>query len=816
MGKGTIISELGSGKYNVQINYNKDRYNYIVSLIDKNILSIEDKINTLTPGTTEYSLANLEKTALEKKKEYIINNFPDDETIEMWCVDLSLGVTGEVPTIEIPGESTNIQLAPHFDGPVYSGASDGQLMPTISMTPEQAFYNLAILPGWQKWKPTYRYGNIISIDTVENKCDVNLETTLSSQQDLDVNQSTALSDVVFDYMDCDHLAFSVGDDIVVKFVGQNWDNPVVVGFKTDPKSCSRRLVVVYGDQEEYLDITGIDEGTPFEVETVTCTDTGYGSITYPTLTRLYGDFTMCFSGVVTGDTSGASATVTSAIEGYYKRLYNAKLPSGLAYTGASSLIGPLDNSPMSEYAADGYGSTGKEWTKTYYDLSVSVFVFHTTTPGLGTDVWDATAMYKGRKVTWPSGVFQAGFYFARSVCTQATCTTADAWTETFVGFDIWDEYEPESEEIRIFASFISDQEETLYVYMLDEVNAAFELVSSIPSSVRSDKFDPAYNPERHVRLIGLDERTVFWCDMERSGTYYEESLSTLTITEHVESSSGYIVGAVWDHINKQLHFATSDVAETGDEHYSNTTTSLSNEIFYKYGVPISQGYYTYGYYTYHEAEHCSTFDYELSDGEIITIWHGKRTEGGPGSDVWSGALTDVEREYTADTDYGNFTIDGSTYDKGTYRIGSQSTGVISTEEYGGLCVGSLPAVTESWDTVPLEEYNGLAQYSLTGLFVDVNGSVSATYETRTADSEGNFGDWSSETYGSKSESASGFPHDAGWNAILLEGQDFVSIGEITPYGAAMVRIDIASDEKTSEGSIIYSFGAIDRVFYIQL
>jgi hypothetical protein len=54
---------------------------------------------------------------------------------------------------------------------------------------------------------------------------------------LQVNQGD-LGWITFDYMDCDSLAFSIGDRVVVQFSGQNWEAPVIIGFESHPKPCT--------------------------------------------------------------------------------------------------------------------------------------------------------------------------------------------------------------------------------------------------------------------------------------------------------------------------------------------------------------------------------------------------------------------------------------------------------------------------------------------------------------------------------------------------------------------------------------------------
>jgi hypothetical protein len=197
---------------------------------------LESKIETMEEGV-EKEIAVLKKVALEKRKAYLQGvDVPDGPVVAAWCADLTEDLSGEVGTIEIPGERESVNIQPGYDGnAAYNAARDGQLQPAIAGTPESAFYNLALLPGWQKWKPTYRFGTVTAIDG--DICDVSLEAATSSQQNMNINQSVTLSNVPIEYMTCNGAAFSEGDGVIVEFEGQDWNSPKVIGFKDNPKPC---------------------------------------------------------------------------------------------------------------------------------------------------------------------------------------------------------------------------------------------------------------------------------------------------------------------------------------------------------------------------------------------------------------------------------------------------------------------------------------------------------------------------------------------------------------------------------------------------
>lgn len=234
MGKGTIISGGTDGQYQVQVIYNTDRAQAEKTANLAKIANLETQISS-EENEQKLNILKLQKLSLEKRNE-ALDAIPESETIQAWCADLTEDLTGDVGLIEVPGESQAFNIQPgHENNAVYDSDRDGQLFPTMAMSPANAFYNLAMLPAWQKWKPTYRYGTITAIDG--DTADVTLETTTSTQQGLGVNQKSTLTGVPIEYMNCNGAAFEVGDEVLVRFTAQDWSSPVVVGFKDNPNPC---------------------------------------------------------------------------------------------------------------------------------------------------------------------------------------------------------------------------------------------------------------------------------------------------------------------------------------------------------------------------------------------------------------------------------------------------------------------------------------------------------------------------------------------------------------------------------------------------
>lgn len=191
-----------------------------------------------------------ENKQLQKDRAYY-GSLALKDSKQAWCTDYTDDAEGEVATIEIPGESALVLIKGGAEKPK---EEDGELRAREMQSPEQVFFNAAILPGWQKFMPTYRRGKITELDTEANTASVALYDAKSSAQALDINQAKALEKVPVKYMDCDALAFEVGDDCVVMFEEQKWESPQVIGFVTHPRPCglSGIGVEVMGDDGEKM------------------------------------------------------------------------------------------------------------------------------------------------------------------------------------------------------------------------------------------------------------------------------------------------------------------------------------------------------------------------------------------------------------------------------------------------------------------------------------------------------------------------------------------------------------------------------------
>jgi len=235
MGKATIISGGTEGQYQVKLALDTHRVKERIIYLDCLIADLAVRIAAL-PSGAEKDRLELEQLSLEKQKDYLINNTEEDPTVSAWCADYTEDLSGQVGTVEVPGQRDIVQIRPGYDGnAVFSAARDGQLQPSIAGVPSTVFWNWAMMAGWQKWKPTFRHGQITSING--DTCNIALEPAFSDVQALNINQADNLSDVPIEYMECNGDIFEAGDNVLIEFEGQDWSTPKVIGFKIEPQKC---------------------------------------------------------------------------------------------------------------------------------------------------------------------------------------------------------------------------------------------------------------------------------------------------------------------------------------------------------------------------------------------------------------------------------------------------------------------------------------------------------------------------------------------------------------------------------------------------
>lgn len=233
MGKGLIKSDYGDGLYKVEMQYDgREDYEARIFALNTKINELQSKYDLMPENTPEEifdkHIVGLQIKSLEKQVEYLEGNFPENPIFNLWCIDGETDLTGYVGLLEIPGEyqeAAAVNIVAGYESATFNKAIHGQLMPSIAMGPWSTFLNKCLLPGWQKWKPIYRYGTIIndSMDYENDKCDVCLDPAYSSQLNLGLNQNAELAN-------CDTFQFWQMN----QFCADNPDHPTCTN--TDPGS----------------------------------------------------------------------------------------------------------------------------------------------------------------------------------------------------------------------------------------------------------------------------------------------------------------------------------------------------------------------------------------------------------------------------------------------------------------------------------------------------------------------------------------------------------------------------------------------------
>ena len=225
----------------------KIAYDNASDIFDDATKTKNDAETALTESTENLNELNdlkdtleLRLTALNKRRDRVQSARDQNFQTQAWCADLTSGLSGDVGTIEPGTERKNgINIQPGASGEsAWDVARDGQATPFLTMTVADAMRNFAILPGIQKWRPTYRYGTISNIDFTANTCTVTLDPLTSSIQALNINHQSVFHAVPIEYMSCNAAAFEDGDHVVIEFSPYSTEGqPTVIGFVDHPKPC---------------------------------------------------------------------------------------------------------------------------------------------------------------------------------------------------------------------------------------------------------------------------------------------------------------------------------------------------------------------------------------------------------------------------------------------------------------------------------------------------------------------------------------------------------------------------------------------------
>jgi hypothetical protein len=234
--------------------------NAITSGIEEDIVNANTAViqanEFLQKQERELSYLRLTRTSFSKSVQFLEDNTTENKTEQAWCADFNTELEGEVGSIEIIGERIHaVIIRPGGEtgnNSAYTGVTDGNMTPAAGLSPYGWLYNKIKLPGWQKWMSKYRIGTIRKFSTDDpNRCDLDLDPAFSSQQNLNVNQSSRVYNIPIEYLDCNEEVFRPGDRVVVEYSGDKGDNfpyspQRVIGFESNPRPCGIVLITWEG------------------------------------------------------------------------------------------------------------------------------------------------------------------------------------------------------------------------------------------------------------------------------------------------------------------------------------------------------------------------------------------------------------------------------------------------------------------------------------------------------------------------------------------------------------------------------------------
>lgn len=560
------------------------------------------------------------------------------------------------------------------------------------------------------------------------------------------------------------------------------------------------LSLIMGYPEEKIIFQYTDTNEQFFIEdgdAVFCDDNGSGIYTFVSINVMYGQFTKCFSSsIMTSESNGATALVTTCLEEVFNRLYNVeelfhndiqKLNNSLLFN--ISTVSAYDVYPITD--VDCYNNPHVEgvWSKTYDDMIVTAYSFLPTVESTFY-VWQVTVSYKDKLLKWGLNGRTASSLFSRQTCVGQYCSTK---RRSHIGFDVWAIENAEGEK-EYYIGLIGEQEASLSQWRYTTDNDYLEadwgisldktVIGSSPWVPEGSSLGEAAVVKRTLRLIGygFDEierkHLVYWTIF--GGTIYSEdkiSLNKIVNTTYYDKNDSngnlmQIKNALWNPIIKEPFFVWESVGEQslGPYGYS-TPVILDQNMIIRSGTNIECLLCSNSSTNIEYEFQGMTFNISMPTiilPEIFNPLYGYRAES-------SGKLYAGER-----FDRGGYYLDDMELNKGQ-RFASVSVGV-SVMSYisGSDPLNRVDYVYGTYglgdECIPTDMYD----YSFIGGIFNVDGFnfeyLSTPYEKKVIDENSIAcvkSDESTEHFIGKQNLMDSisytFPYDDTWRSILLHG-----------------------------------------------
>jgi hypothetical protein len=195
-------------------------------------------------------------TAKPDENEYIVKIAGYEQTFAAQCVTFDILTVGtEVETVDIdnqpPHKAMNfgpLRLLPNTGEYTYEPEvkwhSYEEFEKNLATLAKSFIYSSELNPRWQIECPMYRRGQVDEI--IDDKY---MMVRVTSMQLAEGLYGTGMR-CRTDYMTCDTLTFSVGDQVVIKFEDSCVEKPVVVGFWNTPKGCHGIKMTMWRDFDD--------------------------------------------------------------------------------------------------------------------------------------------------------------------------------------------------------------------------------------------------------------------------------------------------------------------------------------------------------------------------------------------------------------------------------------------------------------------------------------------------------------------------------------------------------------------------------------
>jgi hypothetical protein len=208
----------------------------------------EEKLTGLQEKRGEKKSYEIKKKEIEadiKNREKLRNYFgriwKSNTTETLWCVDFIDDLENEeevgLYAVGIDRDFGFGILPMYEDRNLYDQDEHGILLSDEMLPPAQWVYNNCTYNATQKWKPTFRYATIDSLDYENHLCNVTLKDENSKIKNYPINRETVFNDIPIEYMNCHSSRFEEGDEVLVYFQNHDYIDAKVIGFKEEPKPC---------------------------------------------------------------------------------------------------------------------------------------------------------------------------------------------------------------------------------------------------------------------------------------------------------------------------------------------------------------------------------------------------------------------------------------------------------------------------------------------------------------------------------------------------------------------------------------------------